>query len=485
MIKQCIATFRTTRTAAQAKARDQDQDGLILISVIIAIAALMIIGFALTSSTTGQFLLTSNDTYRENALLVAEAGVEQSLQQLNSNDNFSGYSSDQQFFNNTTQGLGTYTTTVTNDPANANNRVITSTGKVYRYHDTSSPVSTRIVRVTAVGTSSQGYSVYSGPGGLILGGSAAITNSSVYVNGTITLTGASRIGTSSQPLTVDAANYACPTGSSPGSTYPALCTSSQPISMDWSTNIYGSVCATGQTSTGPNNNIKPGNSGSGLQVGCTTPAVSAPTYNRSAQIAAVTTTASGSDNNYVCNSWPFNRTWPGNLELTGNVNIASSCNLDIKGNVYITGNLTIGGAAKITVDDSAGTTRPVVIVDGTISVGGSAQLVANSSGTGIEFISFKSTAACSPGCTSLSGNDLKTSSATQTVSIGGAATLPGMIFDAYWGKITVAGSGNVGSAIGQTVDMSGAGTVTFGTTLASGARTWTISSYQELYPKQL
>jgi hypothetical protein len=43
----------------------------------------------------------------------------------------------------------------------------------------------------------------------------------------------------------------------------------------------------------------------------------------------------------------------------------------------------------------------------------------------------------------------------------------------------------VGSAIGQTVDMSGAGTVTFGTTLSSGARTWTITSYQELHPNQL
>ncbi|HYH36471.1 MAG TPA: hypothetical protein VD706_03160, partial [Candidatus Saccharimonadales bacterium] len=113
---------------------------------------------------------------------------------------------------------------------------------------------------------------------------------------------------------------------------------------------------------------------------------------------------------------------------------------------------------------------------------GSAQLVANSAGTGIQFISFKSTASCSPNCAGLSGNDLKTSSNNQTVSIGGAANMPGMIFNAYWGKITIGGSGNVGSAIGQTVDMSGAGTVTFGTTLSSGNRTWTISSYQVKRP---
>ncbi len=461
------------------------QDGLILISVIIAISAMIIVGFALVSSTSSQFLLTSKDTYTANASLAAEAGVEQSLQQLNTNDNFGGYPTAQQFFNNTTQGLGTYTTTITNDPSNANGRVITSTGKVYRYHNTTTPASTRIVRVTAVGTSSQGYSVYSGPGGLILGGSAAITNSSVYVNGTITLSGASKIGTSSQPLTVNVANDACPTGNSPGPTYPQVCASTQPISLAFSTNIYGTVCATGQTTTGPNHNIQGGNGGAGLQPGCTAPTVSAPTYDRSAQIAAVTTTGAGNSNTYVCNSFPFNRTWPANLKLTGNVSVASSCNLVVKGNTYITGNLDIGGAAKITVDNSAGTTRPVIIVDGTITVGGSAQLIANSYGTGIEFISFKSTASCNPNCTSLSGNDLKTSSGTQTVSIGGAASLPGMVFDSYWGKITVTGSGNVGSAIGQTVDMSGAGTVTFGTTLSSGARTWTISSYQELYPNQL
>jgi hypothetical protein len=382
------------------------------------------------------------------------------------------------------QGRGVFTTTISNSPTDSNAKIITSTGKVYRYNNTSTPVSTRIVRVTAVGTGSQSYSVYSGPGGLILGGSAAITNSDVYVNGTLSLSGASKIGTASQPVNVDVANYACPTGASPGSTYPALCTSTQPISLAFSTSIYGTVCATGQTSIGPNHNIQGGSTGQGLKPNCTAPAVTTPTYDRNAQITAVTTTGAGNSNTYVCNSFPFNRTWPANLKLTGNVSVASSCNLTIKGNVYITGNLDIGGAARITVDNSVGTTRPIVIVDGKITVGGSAQLIANSSGTGVEFISFKSSASCSPNCTSLSGNGLKTSSGTETVNIGGAASLPGMIFDAYWGKITIGGSGSLGSALGQTVDMSGAGTITFGTKLSSGSRTWTISSYQQRYPGQ-
>lgn len=462
----------------------ENRRGFVLISVIIAFSALMIVGFALLYATTSQNVLTHDNVYNNNALLTAEAGVEQSLQQLNTDDNFGGYASEQEFFNNQNQGRGVYTTTVEDSPADPNARVITSTGKVYR-HNNAKLVSTRIVRVTAVGTGSEGYSVHTGPGGLILGGSAAITNSSVYVGGKLTLNGAAKIGTYSQPLTVDVANNACPEGNDPGPTYPDLCTTSEPISLSYSTNIYGTVCATGQTSTGPNNNIQGGSTGEGLKIGCTAPPTSPPTYDRDAHIAAVTTTAAGNNNSYVCQSWPFDRTWPANLKLTGDVSIASSCDVTIKGNVYITGNLNIGGAAKITVDESVGATRPVVIVDGTITVGGSAQLIANSQGTGIEFISFKSTASCNPDCTNLSGTELKQSSQTQTVRIGGAANVPGMVFDAYWGKIKVDGSGNVGSAIGQTVDMSGAGTVTFGTTLSSGARTWTITSYQELHPNQL
>lgn len=474
----------TKQLVRNLKKPDNQENGLIMITIVIVTAILMIVGLSLISSATSQYRLTSNNTYATNALLAAEAGVEQSLQQLNDSDSFGGYNTEQQFFNNTTQGKGVYTTTVAASPSDTNAKVITSTGKVYRYNRSSSPVSTKIVKVTTVGTGSSGYSVYSGPGGLILTGSAAITNSSIYVNGTISLTGASRIGTSSQPLTVNVANQACPSGASPGATYPAVCSSTQPISLAQSTSIYGTVCATGQTSVGPNNNIKPGSTGAGLKTGCVTPPVSMPSYDRNSQIAAVTKTASATDNTYVCNSWPFNRTWPSNLKLTGNVSIGSSCNLVVKGNVYITGNLDLDGAAKITVDNSAGTTRPVIMVDGKITVGGSAQLIANSSGTGMEFISFKSSASCNPNCSSLSGNDLKTSSALETVNVGGAANLSGMVFDAYWGKISIGGSGTIGSAIGQTVDLSGAGTLTFGTTLSSGSHTWTISSYQQKFPNK-
>jgi Tfp pilus assembly protein PilX len=456
----------------------KNEDGMILIAVLIIVSVLMTIGFSVVGYSSQQWRLSNIEVTNDNSLQVAEAGIEQSVLQLNSSDSFAGYPTAQQFFNNATQGTSSFTTTVANTATNA--KTITSTGNVYRY-GTSTLLSHRKVRVTVVGTGSSGYSVQSGPGGLILGGSANITNSAVYINGTLTLTGAAKIGTASQPVTVNVANDVCPTGATPGSTYPQVCSTGQPISMAFSTNIYGSVCATGQTSTGPNNNIQTGSGGTGLQVGCTAPVVATPAYDRAGQISAVTTTAVGTSNTYVCASWPFDRTWPANLKLTGNVSVDSSCNVVIKGNAYITGDLNIGGASRITVDNSVGTTRPVVLVDGKITVGGSPQLIANSSGTGIQFISWKSSAACNPNCTSVSGNELKTSQALETINVGGAANLPGMLFDAHWGKLTLGGSGVLGAASGQTIDMSGAGTITFGTTLSSGSHTWTISSYQQIY----
>ena len=159
------------------------------------------------------------------------------------------------------------------------------------------------------------------------------------------------------PSSFDVAHQACPTGTNPGSTYPTVCSSGQPISLAQSTNIYGTVCATNQTSKGPNNNIQTGSGGEGLKIGCVTPPVTQPTYDRTAHIAKMTTTSAANNITYDCSQWQspngFVRTWPANIKFTGNVSATSSCDLTITGDVYITGNLNIGGAAKDCQENSA------------------------------------------------------------------------------------------------------------------------------------
>jgi Tfp pilus assembly protein PilX len=459
-----------------------NEHGMILVALTLLMTAFTVIGLALFSYTSSQYSRTRTNVFVANAMQVAEAGLEQSLYEINQNESFTGFDTEEVFIDNDTQGKAVYTTEVSPTP-DSNAKTVISTGKIYRQNDLDKPISTRKIKVTIVGTNSEGYSVHTGSGGLILSGSANITNSDVYVNGRITMSGAAKIGTNAQPVEVNVAHMACPNTANPGPTYPQLCTSGQPIGLEWSTYIYGTVCGTGQTSTGPNpsKNILPGNGGQGLVPGCVAEPVSTPTYNRTAHINSVNTTAAGNSNTYVCNSWPFERNWPANLKLTGNVNVGGSCDVKIRGDVYITGDLDLGGAAKITVDESVGTDRPVVMVDGKITVGGSARVIANSSGTGVHFVSFKSSAACTPNCATVTGTDLKNSQNLETVSVGGGVNMPGMIFQAYWGKVRLAGSGNIGAAAGQTVDMSGAGTVTFGTILSSGNRTWTVTSYQQIF----
>lgn len=461
-----------------------NEKGIVMLTALIIFLIVTFITLSLADLTVAQYGRTTKNVSVANSLLTAEAGTEESLYSLNEDSNFAGYA-ETEFFDNEIQGRGTYQSTVTAG-SGENEKIITTTGRVYAPGSSTHVISERTVKVTVVGTTSEGNSVHAGVGGLILGGSASITNSSVYVNGTITLDGASRIGTAAQPLSVNVAHQSCPTGSNPGPTYPQVCTSGQSVTPAWSTAIYGTTCATNQTNPGPNNNFKPGSGGAGLVPNCTAPPLAMPTYNRSAHIAAVTTTANANDINYNCSSWQnpngFVRTLPANIRLNGNASWSSSCDLTITGNVYVTGNLDISGAARIRVANSLGNTRPVIMVDGTINVGGSAALLPNSSGTGVYFVSNRSTdSSCNPACTNVTGNALKTSQNTTMINVAGAGNFPGAIFHSPWGKVILGGSGTMGSAIGQTIDLSGAGTITFGTALSSGESTWTVRSYQQVF----
>ena len=471
MIKKHLAKFR----------QNNQESGQLLISILVMMLFLTAIGLAIIGLSTTEFQTTHFELYSQNAQLTAEAGIEQTIAELNQNSSFAGYPTPTVFFDNANQGYGVFTTTISEMSGNSAAKQIVSIGNVYNYNNTSQLLATHGVIVTVVGTAAPGYSVISGPGGLIMGGSAAITNSTLYLNGYLDMSGGATIGTYSVPASVYVGDVWCPQGSNPGDTYPSTCPSSvQPISLDASTYIYGSVCALNQTSTGPNGNeIQPGNGGKGLEAGCIPPAVSMPTYNWQGQEAAVTTTASGTSGQYSC-SGSGSVTLPANIELTGSsVTWGNSCNYDITGNVYIPGNLTINGASQVKIDNSNGTTQPVILVGGTITVNGSASILENSYNTGGDFISIDSNADCGSDCPNgITGTALYNTQTFQTIDVAGAAKVPGSVFDAYWGEVTLGGSGTIGGATGQTINLHGAGSITFGTALDSGTSTWTISSYE-------
>lgn len=465
---------------------NRDQKGVVFITALLTGILLTFVGLSLANVAMLQLRRTHENVYVSNAFLTAEAGIERSLYALNSVEDFEGYQDEVEFFNNPQQGRGVFETEITTGVGNE--RILTSTGKVYRTNGTLE--SERKVKVSLIGTASSSPSVYAGAGGLILGGSARITNSDVHVNGKIQMSGSSSIGSDTNPVNLSVSNYNCPTGSSPGPTYPALCPTGQPISMpDWgATSIIGTICATGQTQnkfpeSQWNNNppqIRAGSTGGdGLVPGCVAPLAPMPTYNKVEHISRVSTIGLPSNLNYNCNTWRagdgFTRTWPENLQLTGNVSLASSCDLTITGDVYITGDLIIGGGASIKIAESLGNRIPTIVVEGTINAGGGGRILANSHGSAARFISYEDYNGCDPNCT---GTNLRRSQDIRGITVNGGGQYPGSIFHAYWSTVKVEGSGLVGSAIGQVVDMSGAGNITFGTNLSSGTTTWTIRSYQ-------
>lgn len=458
-------------------AKLRDQRGVMLITVLVVGLIVTFVGLSLADLVIAQYRRTAINVFHTNATMTAEAGIERTLRELNLNNDFAGFTTESEFFNNEQQGRGTYQTTV--GTGEGNERFIISTGRVYRHStDGSRLVSTRSIKVTIVGTTSSGYSVYTGVGGLILGGSASIGNSEIFVNGRIEMSGNAKIGTFNNPVNVNVANVACPEGNDPGPTYPQVCNSSDAVYGGTNNEIFGTVCATGQS---PSGFIKPGNGGSGLLVGCTAPQIEMPEYDRAAHIAKMEVYGLGNSSTYNCTKGSGERVWPANLSISGNVSLNTSCEIVISGDAYISGDLSIGGNAKITVSESLGETRPVVVVDGSIQVSGSSRVFSNSVGTGIRFISYESKADCGPSCTELSGTPLYQSQQNETIGIRGAVNLPGMVFQSYWGKVYVSGSGNIGAAVGQTVELMGSGNITFGTTLSSGDTTWTIRSYQRNY----
>lgn len=465
-----------------------DERGVALITVMIVALILTTIALSLADLSIRQLSRTQKKTFTANAQLVSEAGIEETLALMNSTGT-SGFATEQQFFNDSTEGRGTYQTVISAGTGQ-NEKIITSTGRVYRYNQSSNPVSTRITRVTVVGTSSSGYSVEAGVGGISLEGGANITNSSIFSNGALSLTGGAYIGTASQPLNINVANRGCvdSNGNYP-STNPCA---TQPISATNGTHIYdSSLCAAGLAGN-------PGNALSKPATSCDPGYSALPTYDRAAQIAAVTTTIPSTDNTIGCTGWKsgapnngFGRTWPANLEITNTTsssyNVSSSCYITLKGNVYVAGSkgLEISGGAHIVVDDSLGTTRPVIIADGPIKFDAGATLVENSSGTSVQFVSFcakaTSSATCTVPSTPPTGTTLSNDAQQTTVSVAGGGTAPGALFYAYWGTVDISGSGTMGAAVGQRLHLSGGANVVFGTQLAVDRQTWTIRSYQREY----
>ena len=450
--------------------RRAKQEGQILVALILTIPFFMLILAAYLNFSSSSFRVAKQDQFHTSAQLAADAGADYAVEQINQNVAWAGTSSDVTIHNDGSIKT-TFSASVSNDSSTA--KTITVTGKTYWPAKVTSPTSTVKILVSLEAISSGDFSVASGEGGLVMSNSSKITGGAVLVNGTISLSNTAQIGLSTSPVDVQVADAVCPVPAD--STYPRICTAAdaqpQPISIGNTAKIYGSVKANNQTNGS-------GMSSPGLVASSGIPTQALPTYDRASQKAAVTTTINGG---VSCSSGA--QTWSANTKIVGNVSISNKCKITIMGNVWITGTLSMGNTSQLIVDNSLGTTKPVIMVDGTTGAtfNQSASIVPNSSSTGVELITFYSKAACSPDCTSVTGTDLNNSRNLTTISLQQSSTAQGTVFYAYWSLVDIANSGQLGALIGQTIKLENTGTITFTTSAGVGTTSWIVDGYRRSF----
>jgi hypothetical protein len=445
--------------------------GFVLVALMVTMFFVMSAGIVTAQLGLSNLQVATLEYDRLNAQFAADAGLDDGIQQLNQNGSWAG-SGGEVTLNTTADYKTTYSSNLVSD-TDPYVKYLDVTGKTYAPASSASAKVTRKYRVQLRGVSGGTFSVVTGVGGLYMSNSAKIVGGNVFVNGEISLSNSAQIGLTTSPVDVKAAHANCPVPAN--STYPRVCNSGengQPISISNNAKIYGQVQATNQTSGS-------GMSNPGLVAGSVTPSA-LPSHDRSAQVSAVATTITGAAAS--CSSG--SRTWAANTKITGDVSISNTCSVTVNGDVWITGKLTVSNSGTLTVGGSL-TSPPVIMIDGQngLSLSNSATLASNAVPVGFRIVTYWSAAGCSPGCSDVTGTDLYNSRNTTTISLSNNAAGPQTEFYARWSRVTINNSGNIGALVGQTVQLSNSGAITFGTSVTGvgGISAWVVQSYKRTF----
>ncbi len=447
------------------------QSGSVLVSVIIVVPFLIFITTLFMNLTISSFRIAHGDQLRSHAQLAVDSGVDISLKEISEDESWTG-TGGEITLQNSNNVKTTYETMVTNPSPDV--KTITAIGRSYSPSSDVTPRGEVKVEVNLRPVSSGSYSIVTGVGGLYMSNSAKILGGDVYINGEVGMSNSAQIGLSTNPVNVNVAHQNCP--NPPDGTYPRICNSGesgQPITINNSAHIYGSVKANNQTSSA-------GMSSPGLVAGSGVAAEHLPDHDRAAQKAAIATEITGS----AASCWGTQtKTWAANTKITGNVTISNSCVVTVEGDIWITGNLYASNSTQIKASNSLGNTRADIMVDGSAGtvLSNSSKLVSNSSGTGFQIITYKSDAACSPDCTDVTGADLNNSRNDTTISLSNSSEGPNSIFYARWTRVQINNSGQIGAIVGQTIQLSNSATITFGTSVGTGTNFWIIDTYRRLF----
>lgn len=448
------------------------QSGQILVALTVTVPALVLIVAAYLGLSLSSFRAAKHDQFQTHAQLSADAGVDLALKEINVDANYAGTNGETELHND---GSTKTTYAVSVDSSDPNVKIVTATGRSYSPVSSATAGSTVKLQVNLRPVQSGTYSIVSGQGGLRMSNSSKIIGGNVLINGEVTMSNSAQIGLSTNPVNVSVANQICPIPAN--ATYPRLCNAGEnnnPIEISNSAHIYGDVKANHQTNGS-------GMTDPGLTAGSGVNPEPLPSYDRDAQKAAVATTISSTA---ASCSGSQTKTWAANTKVSGNATLSNGCAVTVNGNIWITGNLYLSNLSKLIIADSLGSTRPVIMVDGSSGAifSNASKIISNASGTGAQVIAYWSTASCSPDCTDVTGTDLNNSRSRTTIALSNSSQGAQSIFYARWTQVNLSNGGQVGAIVGQTIYMSNTSIVTFGAAIGGGGTSaWVIDSYRRIF----
>lgn len=297
-------------------------------------------------------------------------------------------------------------------------------------------------------------STMAGPGGINAFSSVQVNGPGMmYTKGRLDISTNVHFGSPSVPISLNVGNIGCGSGAS----YPQPC-GPDPITLFSSSYIYGengSICAKGQTST----TFPPtSNAIYGLAPGCVPPETPLPNFDKAGFTDSSHLTQTKPGANAACSYWVDAQVLEANTQYNGDVEMFNCDGVSLlEGDIYIKGDLSLSTGVTIKVAESVGCVRPTVAVNGVIEFFSDIEILPNSCGVYPKFISFFSTnLSCSNSdtCNSISPAQLSNSRSEVSIDISTNVDTGNSAFYAYYSKLEVFSSSQVGSVLGQTMDIS-------------------------------
>ena len=484
--------------------------GVIIIGAFMITFMFLVAGLAVAEFGAKHYGSVRRTLVAANALNAAEAGGDRFMTEINANAAYKGTNSAPStatdsctyastpvtLTNNATEGRSTYETCVQNGSI-ANEKIVFSTGKTYLPSTSTTPLVERKIKLVISGSEpTPGYTVHTGPGGLNMSNSAAISNGPVYIGGKLTMTNSSTIGTATKPTEVFIGNKACGSGAS----YPSTCADGQgsPTSAVVLCcapyHIYGKVHVVNFPIPAPTaaQNFEQNRTAKAMTLpglyDNIVPEISTPPDNRAevlgsanANFPAIKERSAASAD---CPSGQNTTTWEAGTHFKGgDINVDNKCVVTVTGDVWIDGSLSLSNTAQIKLVD--GLTAPAnIVIDGQngFRSSNSSALVPNTGNVGFNITTYWANAVCSPNCTSLTGGELQSTQNTDTIIFSNSFSGSNSVFYARWSAVKVSNGTTVGGLMGQTIKLSNSGTIIFNSQTSSGTSgNWDVKYYEQVY----